>query len=294
MTLIIDRRSLVRGGALGLGALLIPGGGAALAQLAAARGFTHSVASGEPSQDSVLLWTRFVPANSGSARVTVEVSETEDFRRIVAGGTAVTGGFRDWTVKQVATGLQPGRVYYYRFTADGQVSSVGRTRTLPAGRVDAFRMAVFSCANLPFGWFNAYGHAAQRQDIDLIVHTGDYFYEYQRGQYPGVEQAIKERVIEPAGETIALADYRLRFASYRSDPDLQRLHQLFPMVAMPDDHESANDSWKDGAQNHQPEEGDWTMRKAASVQAYREWSAMTIGPAMRSAIWRRCSGWRRG
>jgi alkaline phosphatase D len=278
MTLMIDRRSLVRGGALGLGALLLPGGGAALAQLATARGFTHDVASGEPSQDSVLLWTRFVPSGGDGARVTAEISETEDFRRVIAGGTAVTGAFRDWTVKQTIGGLQPGRTYFYRFTADGQVSPVGRTRTLPEGRVDAFRMAVFSCSNLPFGYFNAYAHAAERNDLHLGLHLGDYLYEYPRGDYPSTRDTIAARLIEPAGELIQLADYRARYACYRADPDLQRLHNRLPMLVSTDDHESANDSWEGGAQNHQENEGDWSMRKAAALQAWREWMPVSDLP----------------
>lgn len=278
MTPRIDRRALVRGGVLGLGALLIPGGGTALAQLAAARGFTHNVASGEPSQDSVLLWTRFVPAAGDAARVTAEVSETADFRRVIGGGTVVTGAFRDWTVKLTVAGLQPGRPYFYRFTANGVVSPVGRTRTLPEGRVDAFRMAVFSCSNLPFGYFNAYAHAAARDDLHLGIHLGDYFYEYPRGDYPSRGDAIAARLLEPAGELIQLADYRARYACYRADPDLQRLHNRLPMLASTDDHESANDSWEGGAQNHQPNEGDWTLRKAAALQAWREWMPVSDQP----------------
>jgi alkaline phosphatase D len=278
MTLMIDRRSLVRGGALGLGALLLPGGGAALAQLATARGFTHDVASGEPSQGSVLLWTRFVPSGGDGARVTAEISETEDFRRVIAGGTAVTGAFRDWTVKQTIGGLQPGRTYFYRFTADGQVSPVGRTRTLPEGRVDTFRMAVFSCSNLPFGYFNAYAHAAERDDLHLGLHLGDYLYEYPRGDYPSTRDTIAARLLEPAGELIQLADYRARYACYRADPDLQRLHNRLPMLVSTDDHESANDSWEGGAQNHQENEGDWSMRKAAALQAWREWMPVSDLP----------------
>jgi alkaline phosphatase D len=275
MTLLIDRRSLVRGGALGLGALLLPG--TALAQLATARGFTHNVASGEPSQDSVLLWTRFVPAGRGEARVTAEVSDTADFRRLIGGGTVVTGPWRDWTAKVTVAGLEPGRTYYYRFTAEGQVSSPGRTRTLPAGRVAAFSMAVFSCSNLPFGWFNAYAHAAARDDLQLGLHLGDYIYEYQGGNYPSGREALAGRLIEPAGEIVELADYRLRYASYRADPDLQAVHARMPFLISTDDHESANDSWEGGAQNHQPNEGSWPMRKAAALQAWREW--MPVGEA---------------
>jgi len=278
MSLRIDRRSLVRGGVLGLGALLVPGGGTALAQIVAARRFTHDVASGEPSQSSVLLWTRYVPASGDMARVSVEVAETPDFTRIVSGGTTVTGAYRDWTVKLTTGGLQPGRTYFYRFTADGQVSPVGRTRTLPEGRVDAFRMAVFSCSNLPFGYFNAYAHAAERDDLHLALHLGDYLYEYPRGDYPARGQAIAARILEPAGELIQLADYRTRYACYRADPDLQRLHNRMAMLVSTDDHESANDSWEGGAQNHQPNEGEWTVRKAAALQAWREWMPVSDVP----------------
>lgn len=278
MSLKIDRRSLVRGGALGLGALLVPGGGAALAQIVAARGFTHDVASGEPSQDSVLLWTRFVPASGDMARVSVEVAETPEFNRIIAGGTMVTGAYRDWTVKLTPSGLQPGRTYFYRFTADGQVSPAGRTRTLPEGRVDAFRMAVFSCSNLPYGYFNAYAHAAERDDLHLGIHLGDYLYEYQRGNYPSARDAIAARLLEPVGEIIQLADYRARYACYRADPDLQRLHNRLPILVSTDDHESANDSWEGGAQNHNPGEGEWHARKAAALQAWREWMPVSDVP----------------
>ena len=261
-----DRRTMLRLGALGLGALAWPGAVAAQA----ARGFTHGVASGEPGPDRVLLWTRFA---GGETRLDWEVSETADFARSVAGGSVTASGERDFCVKPVATGLAPGRWYYYRFTApSGERSAIGRTRTLPAGRVDQFRLAAFSCSNVGFGWFNAYGHAAQRDDIDLLLHLGDYYYEYQAGEYPNAKQALPGRAIAPLTETVALADYRLRHAAYRADPDLQRLHQLFPMIVMWDDHESANDAWKNGAENHQPEtEGSWDARKIAAKRAYREW-----------------------
>ncbi|HTU09637.1 MAG TPA: alkaline phosphatase D family protein [Allosphingosinicella sp.] len=269
MSLTIDRRLLLKGGLLGLGALAAPGA----AQLLAARGFTHDVASGEPRARSVMLWTRYLPAAGESGRLSWQVSTSPDFGRIAAAGEAEASETRDFCVKPVAEGLEPGRWYYYRFRdARGRLSPVGRTRTLPEGRVDSFRLGLFSCSNLGFGWFNAYGHAAARRDIDLMVHVGDYLYEYQPGRYPEAAEALPGRLIAPASEIVRLADYRLRFAAYRADPDLRRLHRLFPMVAMWDDHESTNDSWESGAQNHQPAtEGDWGERKAASVRAYREW-----------------------
>lgn len=266
--LTIDRRSLLRLGTFGLGALAVPGA----AQMIAARGFTHNVASGEPGADSVMLWTRYVPSG-GAARLDWQVAETADFARIAAGGSVTAEADHDYCVKPVAGGLAPGRWYFFRFVdRSGRHSPVGRTRTLPEGPTARFKLAVFSCSNLPFGWFNAYAHAAERDDIDLMVHLGDYLYEYGRGTYPSAADALAGRVIAPVGEIVHLADYRLRHAAYRVDPDLQRLHQLFPMVMMWDDHELANNPWTGGAQNHQPEtEGDWEVRKAAALRACHEW-----------------------
>lgn len=267
MPAAIDRRLLLQAGAFGLGALAIPGAASALAR---GHGFTHNVASGEPSQRSVLLWTRFVAPRE--VRLDAEVSASESFGRLTAGGSVTASPAGDHSAKLTVGGLEPGRWYYYRFRGPGgSVSPVGRTRTLPEGPAGRFALGVFSCSNLPFGWFNAYAHAAARQDLDLILHLGDYLYEYQRGRYPVSEDMLPGRRIDPAGETVHLADYRLRHASYRSDPDLRRLMQNFPWVAMWDDHESANNSWLDGAENHQPDEGVWAARKAAAVRAYREW-----------------------
>lgn len=274
MTFAVDRRSLVQAGLFGIGALGLPGNAAAML---AARGFTHSVASGEPSQHSALLWTRYVPARGDSARLVWEVSPTADFVQVVSSGEAASEGAHDHCVKAVAGGLAPGRWYHYRFRdRHGLASPVGRTRTLPDGPVDRFRLAFFSCSNLGFGWFNAYAHAAARRDLDLVVHVGDYLYEHRVGDYPSLGEGVRTAAVRPRGELIHLADYRLRYAAYRSDPDLARLHRMFPMVAMWDDHESADNSWRDGAANHQPEtEGPWSLRKAAAVRAYREW--MPVG-----------------
>ena len=265
-SLAADRRTALKLGALGLAGLATP-----LAAQAGARGFTHGVASGEPGAHQVLLWTRFVAADE--ARLSWEVAEDIGFARLAASGEALASPARDCCAKAMATGLQPGRWYYYRFIApSGAVSQIGRTRTLPVGKVAKFRLAVFTCSNFAFGWFNAYAHAAEAGDFDLAVHLGDYYYEYQRGVYPGAEQALAGRDLWPAGEAVALADYRLRHATYRADPDLQRLHQILPMLVMWDDHEIANDTWKDGAENHQPDtEGEWAIRKAASERAWREW-----------------------
>ncbi len=265
----IDRRLMLKGATLGLGALAYPG----WAQVLEARGFTHSVASGEPGHTSVMLWTRYVSSPGATARLRWEVAHDASFGRVAARGETLASQERDWCVKPVAERLAPGTWYYYRFIDEnGRASATGRTRTLPDGPLGLFRIAVFSCANLPYGYFNAYAHAAARDDVDLVVHLGDYLYEYERGRYPTEELAIAGRLILPEHEMVSLADYRLRYASYRADRDLQELHRLFPMVMMWDDHESANDSWVGGAQNHQPDsEGPWGDRKAAAMRACREW-----------------------
>ncbi|WP_312917187.1 alkaline phosphatase D family protein [Stenotrophomonas sp.] len=282
MTINIDRRRLLIGASLGLGALLLPVGRAFAAQMQAAKGFTHNVASGEPGPDSLLLWTRYVPAdNLDEITLQVELASDRAFASVVAGASVRTGAYRDWTAKLTLAGLQPGQTYWYRFIApDGSHSPVGRSRTLPVGDVAGFKLGLFSCANLPMGWFNAYAHAAQREDMDLWLHVGDYLYEYGIAAYK-TQDRIAEREVLPAHdhEMISLLDYRLRFACYRADPDLQALHQNVAMVALWDDHESANDSWEGGAQNHQPAtEGDWNARKAAAMQAYREWMPVSEEP----------------
>ncbi|WP_234028781.1 alkaline phosphatase D family protein [Pseudoblastomonas halimionae] len=265
-TAVINRRTLLKSGVLATALA----GSPVLAQ-SGERGFTHGVASGEPGADRVLLWTRFVA--DSPAKLTYELSDTADFARIVTGGEASATPDRDWCCKAKVNGLEPDSWYYYRFVSpDGSISPVGRTRTLPLGPTERWRMAVFSCSNIGFGWFNAYAHAAAEDAFDMIVHTGDYFYEYGRGTYPSVEQALADRRLDPTNEIVTLADYRARHGLYRRDPDLRRLTQLYPMIAVIDDHESANDSWRGGAENHQPEtEGDWSVRKRAAMRAYREW-----------------------
>ena len=272
----VDRRSFLLTGTFGIGAFALPGF-AQTPNVAGARGFTHSVTSGEPAPDSVLLWTRYVPASGDSATLRVELAETPDFARVVGGGAQTTGPWRDWTAKITVAGLKAGTVYHYRFVApDGSFSPVGRTKTLPDGAVRQFKAGVFSCSNLAVGYFNAYAHAAERGDLDLVLHLGDYFYEYAAGVYPSIADSL--RLPEPRGELLALADYRLRYASYRADPDLQRLHASVPWIVQWDDHESANDSWEGGAENHQPNEGDWNARRAAAIQAYREWMPVSDEP----------------
>ncbi|QJB69284.1 alkaline phosphatase D family protein [Parasphingorhabdus halotolerans] len=271
MTINIDRRLLIQLGTFGLGAVAASVSTSAASAISGGKGFSHGVASGEPSQNSVLLWTRYTGAEG--AKLAVEISADADFTAADPVGEVAVSAARDFTAKFVVDDLQPNQWYFFRFVApDGSKSAVGRTRTLPEGKTEKFNIGVVGCSNMPFGYFNAYAHAAQNNGLDLVVHTGDYLYEYGPGIYPPKKSEIAGRVPGPAHEIIQLADYRLRYAAYRKDPDLQRLHQVLPMIAMWDDHEFANDAYKDGAENHSPEtEGDWEVRKRVAEQVYREW-----------------------
>lgn len=234
--------------------------------------FQHGVASGDPLHDRVILWTRVTP-NRWFDEVDVkwQVARDSKMRRIVATGRANTGVWRDFTVKVDVDGLDDAHTYYYQFSVEGERSPVGRTRTLPRGRVDAARLAVVSCSNLPAGLFNVYALIAQRGDLDAVLHLGDYIYEYANSTFG--DGSLLGRVPVPDKEILTLIDYRQRHAQYKTDPDLQAAHQQHPFICVWDDHEVANDSWKDGAENHNPElgEGEYSVRKRAAIRAYFEW-----------------------
>lgn len=272
MTVTFERRDLLKGGLAGAGLLAFP------ARLlgSPSSGFTHGVASGDPRVQEVTLWTRFAAADA--VRLRVEVAEDERFRRIAARGDAVASAATDFCAKARVTGLRPGRRYFYRFVAPrGLHSATGATRTLPEGRLDRYRIAVVSCANATSGWFNAYAHIAARDDIDLVVHLGDYIYESPLDRSDALPGLAAARGIIPAGETVALADYRARYAGYRADADLAALHARHPMISVWDDHEIANNAWAGGARGHQAAEGSWDARKAAALRAYDEWMPMARG-----------------
>lgn len=251
--------------------------------------FAHGVASGDPLVDRVILWTRVSPsASPAMVDVAYEVSDHPSFETLTTSGTFSTGPHRDYTVKVDAAGLAPGTTYWYRFEAEGVVSPVGRTKTLPAGPVAKARFAVVSCAHFGAGYFNIYRLIADQRrpddDLDAVIHLGDYVYEYGLGQYA---EDLTGRDVEPRHELLTLEDYRTRHAVYKRDLDSQAMHATHPMIAVWDDHEMANDAWKDGAQNHdEASEGLWSDRKASAVQAYYEWMPVR-DPAMGGPLFRR-------
>ena len=297
---MIERRTFLAGsaaaaGALGaVGALARPATAASTASpptttssgSGAASTFRHGIASGDPLPDAVVLWTRVtptadaLPGSGAGPRVTVgwQVAADPDFRRVVAQGSTLTGPERDHTVKVDARGLAAATDYHFRFTLGRLTSPVGRTRTAPAptSSPERLRLAVVSCSNWEAGYFSAYRHLAARGDLDAVLHLGDYIYEYGTGQYAHGKSNGVIRPHEPTHEMVSLADYRQRHAQYKTDPDLQALHASVPWITTWDDHETANDAWSGGAENHQPDEGDWATRKAVARTAYDEWMPVRL------------------
>lgn len=272
----LRRRSLLQATGASLGALSLRG--FAIDKPAAAH-FTHGIASGDPLADRVILWTRVLPGSGNVAAVpcTWQVATDASFETVIASGDAVARAERDYTIKVDAAGLAPGTSYCYRFLAHGVTSPVGCTRTLPVGVVSEFRMAVASCSNYPQGFFHAYRDIAE-SDLDVVLHLGDYLYEYPVGEYvnPIAEEQLGRRV-EPEHEILVLEDYRMRHGLYRTDPDLLAAHAGHPWITVWDDHEMMNDTWRAGAENHDEGEGDFFQRIHAARQAYHEWMPIRTG-----------------
>jgi alkaline phosphatase D len=232
--------------------------------------FYHGVASGDPTESAVIIWTRIHPEMPGDYTVAWRVATDVELKNVVKSGDFITNGDRDYTVKVDVTGLVANTVYYYGFTHDNINSLTGRTRTLPTGDVDRVRFALVTGTNFNWGYFNGYKRIAERNDLFAIIHTGDYFYEYQKGHY--VQPNLEGRDAYPIEKCISVDDYRGRFSQYRLDPDLRRAHQQLPMLSIWDDHESSNDSWVGGAEDHDPDvDGPWETRRDNSVQVYYEW-----------------------
>lgn len=234
--------------------------------------FKHGIASGDPTDSSIILWTRVTVDNNKKILATYEVSDTKDFKDIIASGQYQTDKNKDFTVKVDV--LIPknfrGKQIFYRFKAEGVTSKIGATTTLPQSPSN-FKIAIFSCSNYPAGYFNAYNAASKDNSINMGIHVGDYLYEYKQGEY-ATENAVQlNRQPIPNKEITTLNDYRLRHAQYKTDVDLQALHSSIPMACAWDDHEITNDAWKGGAENHQANEGSFNIRKRNALKAYFEW-----------------------
>ncbi|MES9943228.1 MAG: alkaline phosphatase D family protein [Candidatus Thiodiazotropha sp. 6PLUC1] len=257
--------------------------------------FNHGVASGDPLEESVVIWTRVTPGDAKRVTVNWQVATDADFEELVNEDYAEVDADRDFTVKVDVQGLESNQVYYYRFMAGSVDSPVGRTKTLPNGSVDQAAFAVLSCSNYPAGYFNVYRELANTEGLDAVVHLGDYIYEYGRTDeegepaYASEDAATLGREVEPATELLSLSDYRTRYAQYRTDADLQAVHARHPFIVVWDDHEIANDAYVSGAENHdEATEGSFSERKQAAIQAFFEWLPLRpLTPDAEGRIYRR-------
>lgn len=279
------RRRVLLGGAAALGVAALTGVAAPAARRTL---FTLGVASGDPLPDGVVLWTRLAPdplAPDGlggmpatPVPVAWQVATDPAFGQIVRSGTTVAQGEQAHSVHVEVSGLRPGAEYFYRFRAGNELSPAGHTKTapLPGTHLDRFVFAFASCQKYPDGWYTAYTHLA-RQDLDLVVFLGDYIYE-------GGSQGDIGRGHRPPRTVSSLADYRIRFAQYKTDPGLQAAHAAFPWVAVFDDHEVENNWAGDHSDSGIPPVA-FRERRAHAFQAYYEHLPLRAaqrpaGPAM--------------
>lgn len=235
--------------------------------------FRHGIASGDPDQTSIMLWTALT--NDGGGYRGVELASDAEFENIVfESGEDIRYIMMQplGTLKILATGLEPGQRYFYRFRLGETWSATGITRTLPVGHVGSYTIGVMSCANFPAGHFNVYREAAENGGLDLVLHLGDYLYEYAMGEYATENAEALNRVPDPVHEMITAADQVTRHAQYKSDPDLQALHAAAPWIMTWDDHETANDTYRDGAENHNEGEGSWEDRRTSALRAWYDWT----------------------
>ena len=243
--------------------------------------FKHGVASGDPLNNALIIWTRATTSQSNfEVTAAWELASDSQFKNIIRSGREQTDKSRDFTIKIDVQELAPNTEYFYRFMGLNTQSPIGRAKTLPINNIEQVKMAVVSYSNYPAGYFNAYTDAAKQKDLDVVLHLGDYIYEYPMGGYAteNAEKIGRQLAADNSGEIITLSDYRKRYAIYRTDQGLQALHAAAPFIAIWDDHEVTNDTYKSGAENHTPDEGDFFERRAAAIQAYYEW--LPIRPPM--------------
>jgi alkaline phosphatase D len=280
----LDRRAFLRAAAYGSALATLRLGSGCSDDDVVDRTFPQGVASGDPTPDGVLLWTRVEAAS----RVRYEVARDDAFRDVVASGDAEVSATRDRTVRIDIGGLAAGTTYWYRFvaigegTAYGVVSPVGRTRTAPAPDADVpVRIALASCQDFAGRWFHAWRALLDRDDVDLVLFIGDYIYETvgHLGVAPPPERTLElpdgmalDDPLKGDRAAVTLEDYRALYRQYRRDPDLRAAHARFPFVTIWDDHEFANDCWQDHATDFDDRMGDElrTERREAATRAWYE------------------------
>jgi alkaline phosphatase D len=241
--------------------------------------FYHGVASGDPMEDRVIIWTRITPDRDTTITGTYVLATDIALKNMIKIGTFSTDSSKDYTVKMDVTDLQSNTTYYYAFIALGKRSSIGRTKTTPSKYSDTpsilgnnlsevLKFAVVSCANYEGGYFNAYARIAERNDLNAVIHLGDYYYDYSMGSHRNSKLKDLTRNYIPIQKTVTKTDYRLRLSLYHLDKNLQKLHQQHPFITIWDDHEIANNAYETGAKSNK---GDWNVRKKEAKEAYFEW-----------------------
>ena len=286
--------------------------------------FPWGVASGDPTAHELIVWTAIAPANENVVSVPLileyvlvqgQAEDPAQWNQLFEQGPVQQLGeslalkARDYTVKidlgnsalydntQFGVGQMPtlaaDQTVLYRFRAGSQTSRIGRSKTLPEGEVEQIRFATMSCSNLPAGLFSVY-EMVRKESLDFVIHLGDYLYEGGGGGEGLSRNGVPRRPI-PAKEMVLVEDYVQRHQQYKADPELQALHATHPMIAVWDDHEITNDAYKDGADNHQPEEGDYLVRRAIAIRTYYNWMPLrerfsrqetTFAPDPREVIYR--------
>lgn len=261
--------------------------GAPVAEQKPGSHFPYGVASGDPLPNAVMLWSMLDTAAARTdSLVSWQISLRKDFGRVIKSDTLHTSRKRRFSIKVDVRGLTPNTTYYYRFQHHGSWSAVGRTRTAPAsGSSPEVRLAIVSCNALEWGYMNAFGRIAERNDLNAVVHLGDYIYEYASGAYGDTTLG---RLHEPRHEVLTADDYHIRYAQYRRDPQLMAVHAVHPFICVWDDHEVANDSNTTGAENHDTlTEGSYLTRMTAAKEIYYNW--MPVREQASGAIYRRFS-----
>lgn len=240
--------------------------------------FLHGVGSFDPIAHAVIIWTRYTPTSDEVGdfiQINWQVATDADFNHVVKEGLQYASAQNDFAIVQDVTGLEPNGRFYYRFMQpdSGEVSITGETITLPESNaaIDSLKLAVCSCSNYPAGLFNVYD-AIAKSDADVVLHLGDYIYEYAIGEYGTNENTGPlGREHDPANEILTLEDYRLRYRQYRTDEGLQLAHQKKPFIVVWDDHEITNDAYDLGAENHDDSEGDYLERLQRAIKVHSEY-----------------------
>lgn len=231
--------------------------------------FPFGVASGDPTDSSVVLWSRLWLPKADSVEVKLLIFADSAETRLLQEHTLFASKTEWWNLKTTIF-CQENTTLYYRFITGIHKSPLGRTKTAPTSLVPKLSFLVVSCSNYQWGYFNAYRSMTTEKEIAAVIHLGDYIYEYGATDY--FEKKLPGRRHLPPHEIVSESDYQTRYAQYRLDPDLAELHRLFPFITIWDDHEIANDAYALGAQNHQDSaEGNWFVRKKTAQKTYFDW-----------------------